>query len=99
MTLSTFSYLVIVGGVWAFLWWYFARYVIGRRRINSGNRALGAVNFEYLQNADAARAVQEIHFTQEAWQERHEDGDTPDAGRFDRVTPPGNSAKPPTPGR
>jgi hypothetical protein len=40
MTFSTLAYIAIVGGVWAFLWWYFARYVIGRRRINSGNRAL-----------------------------------------------------------
>lgn len=80
MTLNTLVYLVIVGGVWAFLWWYFANFVIGRRRINSGNRALGLVNFEYLQNADSKRAVQEILFTQEAWEEKHDEGDPPVAG-------------------
>jgi hypothetical protein len=80
MTFNTLVYLVIVGGVWAFLWWYFARFVIGRRRINSGNRALGLVNFEYLQNADNKKAVQEILFTQEAWEEKSEEGDPPVAG-------------------
>ena len=84
MTLSTLTYIVIVGGVWAFLWWYFARYVIERRRISSGNRALGLVNFEYMQNADNAKAVQEILYTQEAWEERHDEGETPEAGRFSR---------------
>ena len=81
MTFSTAVYLVIVGGVWAFLWWFFARYVVGHRRIKSGNRALGLVNFEYLQNADNKRAVQEILFTQEAWEEKHETGDPPESGR------------------
>ena len=87
MTSSTLVYLVIVGGVWAFLWWYFARYVVGRRRIASGNRALGLVAWEYMQNKDNQRAVQEILFTQEAWEERHDDGDPPDAGRNDDRAP------------
>jgi hypothetical protein len=81
MSTSTLVYIAIVGGVWAFLWWYFARYVIGRRRIASGNRALGLVAWEYMQNKDNQRAVQEILFTQETWQERHDDGDPPDACR------------------
>jgi len=81
MTASTLVYLAIVGGVWAFLWWYFARYVIGRRRIASGHRALGLVAWEYMQNRDNQRAVREILFTQEAWQERRDDGDRPNAGR------------------
>ena len=38
-------------------------------------------DWEYMQNKDNQRAVQEILFTQEAWEERHEDGDPPDAGR------------------
>ena len=80
MTFNTFIYLAIVGGVWAFLWWYFANFVIGKRRISSGNRALGLVNFEYMQNADGKRAVQEILHTEEAWQEKHEDGDPPEPG-------------------
>ena len=80
MSSSTLAYLLIVGGLWAFLWWFFARYVIGRRRINSGNRALGLVAWEYMQNKDNQRAVQEILFTQEAWEEKHEDGDPPTAG-------------------
>ena len=58
----------------------FARYVVGRRRIASGNRALGIVNFEYLQNADGRSAVQEIMFAREAWEEKHEDGDPPEPG-------------------
>jgi hypothetical protein len=81
MTLSDLAYIAIVAGIWAFLWWFFARYVIGRRRIKSGNRALGLVAWEYMQNKDNQRAVQEILFTQEAWEEQHEDGDPPDAGR------------------
>jgi len=84
VTFSTAVYLVIVVGVWAFLWWFFARYVVGHRRIKSGNRALGLVNFEYLQNADNKRAVQEILFTQEAWEEKHESGDPPESGRDSR---------------
>jgi hypothetical protein len=80
VTFSTLVYIVIVGGLWAFLWWFFARYVYGPRRISSGNRALGLVNFEYMQNADSQRAVQEILFTQEAWEEKHESGDPPEAG-------------------
>ena len=85
MAFSTAVYLVIVGGVWAFLWWFFARYVVGHRRIKSGNRALGWVNFEYLQNADNRRAVQEILFTQEAWEEKHESGDPPESGEDSRL--------------
>jgi hypothetical protein len=73
-------YALLLGSLLGFLGWFFARYVIGRRRIASGNRALGIVNFEYLQSADGKRAVQEIMFTQEAWEERHEDGDPPDPG-------------------
>ena len=69
MTFNTFIYLAIVGGVWAFLWWYFANFVIG-----------SMVNFEYMQNADGKRAVQEILHTEEAWQEKHEDGDPPEPG-------------------
>jgi hypothetical protein len=80
MTASDLVYLAIVGGIWAFLWWYFARYVIGNRRIASGNRALGLVAWEYMQNKDNQRAVQEILFTQEVWEEACEDGDPPEAG-------------------
>lgn len=80
MFFETAVYVVIVGGVTGFLWWFFALYVLGPRRIKSGNRALGLVNFEYLQHADAKRAVQEILFTQEAWEEKHESGDPPEAG-------------------
>lgn len=80
MIVNTVIYVVIVGGVTAFLWWFFARYVVGRRRINSGNRALGLVNFEYPQHADSKRAVQEILFTQEAWEERRDSGDPPEPG-------------------
>ena len=75
MSFSTLAYIAIVGGVWAFLWWYFARYVIGRRRINSGNRAIGLVAFEAIQNADGGRAVQEILHTEEASEEKHHTGD------------------------
>jgi hypothetical protein len=53
------------------------RYVVGRRRIRSGLRALGVVNFEYLQNADGKKAVQEIMYAQEAWQEEDGEGDPP----------------------
>lgn len=81
MTFSDLAYVAIVGGVWAFIWWYFARYVVGRRRIASGNRALGLVAWEYMQNRDNQRAAREILFTQEAWEEKHEDGDPPEAGR------------------
>jgi hypothetical protein len=80
MTSSDLIYLAIVVGIWAFLWWYFAKYVIGRRRIASGNRALGLVAWEYMQNKDNQRAVQEILFTQEVWEEKHEDGDLPEPG-------------------
>jgi hypothetical protein len=71
-------FFVIVGGVFGFLGWYFVRYVIGRRRVRSGTRALAIVNFEYLQNADGRKAVQEIMYTQEAWQEEDDEGDPPE---------------------
>lgn len=74
-------YVILLGSLLGFLGWFFARYVIGRRRIASGNRALGIVNFEYFQTADGKRAVQEIMYTQEAWEETHEDGDPPEPGR------------------
>jgi hypothetical protein len=80
MTFSLVIYGVVVGGVTAFLWWFFARFVVGRRRIRSGNRAIGLAAFESLQNADNLRAVQEILFTQEAWEEKRESGDPPVAG-------------------
>jgi hypothetical protein len=80
LTFSTLAYIAIVGGVWAFLWWYFARYVIGRRRISSGNRAIGLVAFEALQNADGRRAVQEILHAEEVWEEKHDSGDPPMPG-------------------
>jgi len=71
-------FVVIVGAVFGFLGWYFVRYVVGRRRVNSGARALAVVTFEYLQNADGKRAVQEIMYTHEAWQEDDQAGDPPD---------------------
>ena len=71
-------FFVIVVGVFGFLGWYFVRYVVGRRRVRSGTRALAVVNFEYLQNADGKKAVQEIMYTQEAWQEDDEGGDPPE---------------------
>ena len=52
MTFSTFVYICIVGGVRAFLWWFFARSVIGRGRIASGNRAPGLFAWEDMQNKD-----------------------------------------------
>jgi hypothetical protein len=76
-TVNGIIFAVIVGGVFGFLGWYFVRYVVGRRRIRSGLRALGIVNFEYLQNADAKKAVQEIMYAQEAWQEEDGEGDPP----------------------
>jgi hypothetical protein len=77
-TVNGIIFAVIVGGVFGFLGWYFVRYVVGRRRIRSGLRALGIVNFEYLQNADAKKAVQEIMYAQEAWQEEDGEGDPPE---------------------
>lgn len=71
---------LLLGSLLGFLGWFFARYVVGRRRIASGDRALGIVNFEYLQSADGKRAVQEIMFTQEAWEEEHHDGGPPEPG-------------------
>jgi hypothetical protein len=76
--LDVVIYSVILGSLVGFLLWFFARYVVGRRRINSGLRALGIVNVEYLSSADRTRAVQEIMYTQEVWQEKHEDGDPPE---------------------
>lgn len=66
-TVNGIIFAVIVGCVFGFLGWYFVRYVVGRRRLRSGLRALGVVNFEYLQNADGKKAVQEIMCAQEAW--------------------------------
>ena len=71
-------FATVVGAVLGLLGWYFARYVAGRRRVSSGLRALGLVNFEYLQNADGKKAVQEILFTQEAWQQGDDEGDPPE---------------------
>ena len=71
-------FAAVVGAVFGLLGWYFARYVAGRRRVSSGLRALGLVNFEYLQNADGKKAVQEILFTQEAWQQGDDEGDPPE---------------------
>ena len=76
-TVNGIIFAVIVGGVFGFLGWYFVRYVVGRRRVSSGLRALGIVNFEYLQNADSKKAVQEIMYAQEAWQEEDGEGDPP----------------------
>ena len=76
-TINTIIYLVIVGGVLGFLGWYFLRYVVGKRRVSSGSRALGLVNWEYLQGADGKKAIQEILHTQEAWQEEDDEGDPP----------------------
>jgi len=77
-TVNGIIFAVIVGGVFGFLGWYFVRYVVGRRRVSSGLRALGVVNFEYLQNADGKKAVQEIMYAQEAWQEEDGEGDPPE---------------------
>lgn len=77
-TVNGIIFAVIVGGVFGFLGWYFVRYVMGRRRVSSGLRALGIVNFEYLQHADGKRAVQEIMYAQEAWQEEDDEGDPPE---------------------
>lgn len=77
-TIYGIVFAVVVGAVLGFLGWYVARYVAGRRRISSGLRALGLVNFEYLQNADGKKAVQEILFTQEAWQRKDDEGDPPE---------------------
>ncbi|PWB67430.1 MAG: hypothetical protein C3F15_17955 [Holophagae bacterium] len=77
-TVNGIIFAVIVGGVFGFLGWYFVRYVVGRRRVSSGLRALGIVNFEYLQNADGKKAVQEIMHTQEAWQEEDGESDPPE---------------------
>jgi hypothetical protein len=77
-TVNGIVFAVIVVGVFGFLGWYFVRYVVGRRRVSSGLRALGIVNFEYLQNADGKKAVQEIMHTQEAWQEEDGEGDPPE---------------------
>jgi hypothetical protein len=78
MTSNTLIYILIVGGVFGFLGWFFLRYVVGRRRIASGNRALGIVNYEYMQNADGQKAVQEIMYTQEAWEQEDDEGDPPE---------------------
>ena len=77
-TVNGIIFAVIVGGVFGFLGWYFVRYVVGRRRVSSGLRALGIVNFEYLQNADGRKAIQEILYTQEASQEEDGEGDPPE---------------------
>ena len=76
-TINGIIFFVIVGGVFGFLGWYFVRYVVGRRRVSSGSRALAIVNFEYLQNADGRKAVQEIMYTEEAWRQEDDDGDPP----------------------
>ena len=76
--LDVVMYSLILGPLVGFLLWFFARYVIGRRRINSGSRALGIANLEYLSSADRNRAVQEIMHTQEVWQEKRESGDPPE---------------------
>ncbi len=77
-TVNGIIFAVIVGGVFGFLGWYFVRYVLGRRRLSSGLRALGIVNFEYLQTADGKKAVQEIMHTQEAWQQEDGAGEPPE---------------------
>lgn len=77
-TANLVIYLAIMAIVFGSLGWFFVRYVLGRRRMNSGARALGLVNFEYFQHSDGKKAVQEILYTQEAWQEDAEDGDPPD---------------------
>jgi hypothetical protein len=77
-TVNGIIFAVIVVGVFGFLGWYFVRYVLGRRRLSSGLRALGIVNFEYLQTADGKKAVQEIMHTQEAWQVEDGKGDPPE---------------------
>jgi hypothetical protein len=76
--LDVVIYGLILGSLVGFLLWFFARYVIGRRRINSGSRALGIVNLEYMSSADRNRAVREIMHTQEVWQEKRESGDPPE---------------------
>jgi len=77
-TVNGIIFAVIVVGVFGFLGWYFVRYVLGRRRLSSGLRALGIVNFEYLQTADGKKAVQEIMHTHEAWREEDGAGDPPE---------------------
>lgn len=77
-TVNGIVFAVIVGCVFGFLGWYFVRYVVGRRRVSSGLRALGVVNLEYLQNADGKKAVQEIMYVQEAWQEEDGEADPPE---------------------
>jgi hypothetical protein len=76
--MNTVIYVAIVGGVFGFLIWYFIRYVVGKRRVGSGLRALGLVNWEYFQTADGKKAVQEILYTQEAWQEEDDEGEPPE---------------------
>jgi hypothetical protein len=77
-TVNGIIFAVIVGGVFGFLGWYFIRYVAGRRRISSGLRALGMVNFEYMQKPDSKQAVQESMSAQEARQEEDGEGDPPE---------------------
>jgi hypothetical protein len=77
-TVNAIVFFVVVGGVLGFLGWYFVRYVAGRRRISSGLRALALVNYEYLQNAVGKKAVQEILYTEQAWQEEDDQGDPPE---------------------
>jgi len=76
--MNTVIYVVIVSGVFGFLLWFFIRYVVGRRRVNSGSRALGIVNWEYMQGGDGKRAIQEIMYTQEAWKQEDDEGDPPE---------------------
>jgi len=76
--MNTVIYVVIVSGVFGFLLWVFIRYVVGRRRVNSGSRALGIVNWEYMQGGDGKRAIQEIMYTQEAWKQEDDEGDPPE---------------------
>jgi hypothetical protein len=75
---NTLVFILIVGAVFGFIGWYFVRYVIGKRRLASGNRALGIVSFEYFQNADGKKAVQEIMYAQEAWEQEDDEGDPPE---------------------
>ncbi len=77
-TINTIIYVVVVGGVFAFFGWYFVRYVVGKRRVNSGSRALGIVNWEYLQGGHGKKAIQEIMYTQEAWRQEDDEGDPPE---------------------
>jgi hypothetical protein len=76
--INTIVFFAIVVGVFGFLVWFFIRYVVGKRRVSSGSRALGLVNWEYLQAGDGKKAIQEIMYTQEAWQEDAEEGDPPE---------------------